>query len=148
VACGFTVEHSRGGQLRRRVEQPGDDEPQRQVATALWRTAGQQVVEADAPGSAQSSEDMAMRQRPADLEAGLADWGQRITAQRGAQGLDTLERQLGEVGQRAVLDLAVLAIGLTQQERGAGVAVGDLGDVHEASDQTDSASVKGNPRSA
>ena len=85
-----------------------------------------------------------MRQRPADLEAGLADRGQRIAAQRGAQGLDAFERQLREVGQRAVLDLAVLAIGLAQQERGAGVAIGDLGDVHEPSNQTDSASVKRN----
>ena len=53
-----------------------------------------------------------MRQRPADLEAGLADRGQRIATQRGAQGLNAFERQLREVGQRAVLDLAVLAIGL------------------------------------
>ena len=112
VGSGFAVEHARGGQFGSRVEQPGDDEPQRQVAAALGRAAGQQVVEADAPGGGQRSEDVAMRQRPADLEAGLADRGQRIATQRGAQGLDAFDRQLGEVGQRAVLDLAVLAIGL------------------------------------
>ncbi len=50
VAGSFAVEHPRRSELRRRVEQPGDDEPQRQVATALGRAAGQQVVEADAPG--------------------------------------------------------------------------------------------------
>ena len=144
VTGGFAVEHPRGGQFRCRVEQPSDDEPQRQVAAALGCAAGQQIVEVDAPGGGQGRKHVAMRQRPADLEAGPADRGQRITAQRGAQSINALDRQLGEVGQRAVLDLAVLAVGLAQQERGAGVAVGDLGDVHEASDQTDSAGVKGN----
>jgi hypothetical protein len=55
---------------------------------------------------------MAVWQRPVDLEAGLADRGQRVPAQGGPQGLDALDRQLGEVGQRAVLDLAVSAVGL------------------------------------
>jgi hypothetical protein len=53
MACGFAVEHPRRGQLRRRVEQPGDDERQRQVATALGRAARQQVFEADAAGGSE-----------------------------------------------------------------------------------------------
>jgi hypothetical protein len=50
VACRRTVEHPRCRQLRRRVEQPGDDQRQCQVAAALGRSAGQQVFEADTPG--------------------------------------------------------------------------------------------------
>jgi hypothetical protein len=89
-------------------------------ARSLWRAAWQQLVEADAPCGDKRGEDVAMRQRPADLEAGLADRGQRIAAQGSAQGLNALDRQFGEVGQGAVLDLAVLAVGFPQQVGGTG----------------------------
>jgi len=39
-------------------------------------------------------------------------------------------RQLREVGQRARLDFAVLAIAFTKEDRGRGVTIGDGGDVH------------------
>ena len=55
VAGGGGVEHARGGQFGRRIEQPGDDERQRQVAAALGRAAGQQLVEADAPATASAA---------------------------------------------------------------------------------------------
>jgi len=85
-----------------------------------------------------------MRQRAADLQATHAKRNEGIAAQGGTQGFDPLDRQLREVGQGAVLDLTVHAVGLAQQERGAGVAVGHLGDVHEAANQTDAAAVKHN----
>jgi hypothetical protein len=85
-----------------------------------------------------------MRQRTADLKAFAADRGESLAAQGGTQSFDALDRQLGEVGEGAVLDLAVLAVGFPQQEGRSGVAVRDLGDVHEASNQTDSACVNGN----
>src|SRR5579883_3489067 len=40
-------------------------------------------------------------------------------------------RPVGEIGQGAILDLAVLAEGFAQEEGGWGVAVGDGGDVHD-----------------
>jgi hypothetical protein len=107
------------------LAQVGLGQRQRQIATALWRAAGQQVFEADAPSDRQRREDVAMRQRAADLEAAMADRSQRIPAQGRAQGLEALERQLGQVGERAVLDLAVFAVGFPQQIRGACVAVGE-----------------------
>src|ERR1700761_6908120 len=51
-----------------------------------------------------------------------------IATQGGAEGFDALDRQLGKIDKGGVLDLAVLAVGFPQQERGAGVAVEDLGD--------------------
>jgi hypothetical protein len=84
-----------------------------------------------------------MGQRAADLEAFAADRANGIATQGGAEGFDALDRQLGKIDKGGVLDLAVLAVGFPQQERGAGVAVKDLGDVHEASNQTDSSPVKG-----
>lgn len=144
MAGGVDVEHPRGCQLGRRVEQPGDDERQRQVTTALRGSAGQQVGEADASGGGEGGKNVTMRQRAADFEAMLADRDERVAAQSGTQGVDALDRQLREVGKGAVLDLAILAVGFAQQERGAGVTVRDLGDVHEAWNQTDSADFKEN----
>ena len=54
-----------------------------------------------------------------------------FAAQQAAQGLDAGGRPVGEIGQGAILDLAVLAEGFAQEEGGWGVAVGDGGDVHD-----------------
>ena len=62
MSGGGAVEHSRRRQFGRRIEHPGDDQCQRQVAATLWRSARQQIVEADAPGDGQRSEDVAVRQ--------------------------------------------------------------------------------------
>jgi hypothetical protein len=99
--------HPCGGQLGRRIEQPGDDQRQGQIASGLRGAARQQLIETDAPGDAQRGQDVAMRQRAADLEAARAEGNEGIAAQGGTQGFDPLERQLGEVGRGAVLDLAV-----------------------------------------
>jgi hypothetical protein len=122
------IEHPRRREFRCRIEQPGDDERQCQAAATLRRTARQQVVEADAPGDGQRDKHVAMRRRTADLEAFAADRSESLAAQGGTQSFDALDRQLGEVGEGAVLDLAVLAAGFPQQEGRSGVAVRDLGD--------------------
>ena len=114
VAGGVGIEHPRGCEFRRRVKQPGDDERQCQVAATLRGSAGQQVVQADAPRNAQRGKDVAMGQRAADLEALAADRGKGVAAQGGAESFDTLDRQLGKIGEGAVLDLAVLAVGFSQ----------------------------------
>ena len=50
MAGGGGIEHPGGGQLGGRLEQPGDDQRQRQVAAAPRCPARQQIVKADAPG--------------------------------------------------------------------------------------------------
>ena len=48
-----------------------------------------------------------------------------------AQHGDRFGGQLGEIGEGASLDLAVLAIALAQQDSGGRAAVGDGGNVHD-----------------
>ena len=88
---GLCIQHARGCQFGRRIEQPGDDQRQCQVTAALRGSARQQIVEADAPGGGQRGEHVAVRQRAADFEAALAHRDQRVPAQGGAQGVDAVD---------------------------------------------------------
>jgi hypothetical protein len=71
-----------------------------------------------------------MRQRPDDLKA-LAGRQQSFVAQHRAQRGDLLGLPPGQIGQGAVLDFAVLAIGLAQQDGWRRAAVWDDRHVHE-----------------
>ena len=62
----------------------------------------------------------------AELDAHLP-W---LATEHGANGVDLLIAQRGEVGQRAFSDARAIAVGLAQQERGAGRAVRHDVDVH------------------
>src|SRR5450759_5596396 len=106
------VEHARGGEFCRRIEQAGDDQGENDIAAALGRTAGQQAIEADMAGGGQRGEDMAMRERAADFEPALAGGNQPVAAQGGAEGLDLLVPTTGEIGEGAGFDLSVLAVAL------------------------------------
>src|SRR5262249_18381468 len=67
-----------------------------------------------------------------DLE-GFSQWPDLLAAEDGADGVHRRSRQLGEVGQRPVLDFAALAIGLTDQDGAvlaAALAAGYDGYVH------------------
>src|ERR1019366_7110418 len=70
------VEHARGGEFGRRIEQAGDDQRENEIAAALGRTAGEQAIEADTAGGGQRGEDMAMRERAADFETALPGGGE------------------------------------------------------------------------
>ena len=65
-----------------------------------------------------------------------ADWEDRdrpwklALARYLAEGLDLLRRPMGEIGEGAVVDFAVLAEALAEKDGGRGVAVGDDGHVH------------------
>src|SRR5208337_963858 len=50
--------------------------------------------------------------------------------QQGPEAFDQLLRPIGQIRQGPLLDLAVLAIGLPQQDRGRRFAVGDDLDIH------------------
>jgi hypothetical protein len=53
-----------------------------------------------------------------------------LPARGAAESLDARWLPMGEIGQGAVLGFAVLAVGLTKENGGRGVAVGDGRDVH------------------
>ena len=74
---------------------------------------------------------MAVRAGADDVEGSRqrgADGG--IALQHGPQRVDFSGGPVGEIGDGAVVDLAVLAEALAQEDSGRGVAVGDDGDIH------------------
>ena len=74
---------------------------------------------------------MAVRAGADDVKGLRQRWAERSVAlQDGAQRIDFGWGPVGEVGDGAVVDLAVFAEALTEEDRGRGVAVGDDGDVH------------------
>ena len=50
--------------------------------------------------------------------------------QKAAQPLDKIGRPLGEIGNRAVLDLAFVAVGYAKKDAGRGVAIADAFNKH------------------
>ena len=113
MAGGYGVQHPRGRQLGRRLEQARNDQGQRQIAAALRRPARQQRVEPDAARGAERGEHMAVRQRADDFHC-LSGGQQSVAAQHGAELLDALGRPAGQVGERSVFGLAGLAVALPQ----------------------------------
>jgi len=111
------VQHSRGRQLGRRLEQTGDDQGQRQIAPALRRPARQQCVERDAARGAERGQHVAVWQR-ADNFHRLGGGQQFVAAQHGAELLDARGGPAGQVGEGSVLGLAGLAVALPQQDGG------------------------------
>src|SRR5580698_11036893 len=107
------VEQPRGGELGGWIEQPrhhqGGDE--RHHARSLSSALGQQIVEAELAQHAERGRDMAVGQATHELEVRRI-----LVAQQPAQRFDLARRPVRDVGQRALLDLAVLAISLPQQK--------------------------------
>ena len=110
------VEHAGGGEFGRWIEQVGDDQGEHEIAAALRRAAGEQAIQADTPRGGERGKDMAMRRGAADFEPALAGGDELIAAQRGAQRLDFLVRPVGEIGESAGFDLAVLAVTLAEKD--------------------------------
>ena len=107
------VEQPRGGELGGWIEQPhhhqGGDE--RHHARSLSLALRQQIVEAELAQHAERGRDMAVGQATHELEVRRI-----LVAQQPAQRFDLARRPVRDVGQRALLDLAVLAISLAQQK--------------------------------
>jgi hypothetical protein len=143
VAGGGGVEHPGGGQFGGRIEQPGDDQSQRQVAPPLGGTAGQQIVETDAPGDGQRAKDVAMWEGAADFETVVADGSQFVATQQGAEQFDPLAGPIGQIGQCAVLGLAGFAVAFPEQDGGRRASVGDGCTYMLEGDQTESRRVNG-----
>src|SRR5215469_17570934 len=116
-----------GGWLDDAGHNHGDDE------VAL--TAGSRVEDGIQMQVAQATEDggdVAVGKRARDVK-GMGQGG-RWCCQRAGQsrteGVNLLGGKMGDVGEGASLDFAVLTVRLAQEDGGRGVAVGDGGDVH------------------
>ena len=72
-----------------------------------------------------------MRQAADDLEHGRSVWHDHAALEERAEALDPVTRPIRKVEQGPFLDLAALAIGLAQQDRRRGIAVGDTLDIHD-----------------
>ncbi len=71
-----------------------------------------------------------VRQGAADFEAGVAGGEEGVAAEGGAEHLDPVWGQVGEVGEGAGLDLARLAVALAEQMDRGRAPVGNSGDIH------------------
>ena len=64
-------------------------------------------------------------------EGGFGERGMiKLPAEGATEGFDARRIPVGEIGQRAILDFAVLAVGLPKEDSGGRLAIGDGGDVH------------------
>ena len=86
-------------------------------------------VQAQCAQRPQHRRDMAMGERAHDVE-GVVTPDQRFVLEQSAQGVDFPPGPLGEVGEGAFPDFAVLAPALAQEDGGGRVPVGDGLDVH------------------
>jgi hypothetical protein len=64
-------------------------------------------------------------------EGGFGERGMiKLPAQGATESFDARRIPVGEIGQGAIFDFAVFAVGLTQEDSGGRFAIGDGGDVH------------------
>ena len=115
--------------LEQGAEEAGED--QCESAVAQDRRSAEEAVEADEAGEAEHGGDVAVGLGANDIESVVEGGEGEAALEEEAQAVDDVGRQLGEVGEGAFLDFAVLAVGLAQEDGGRRVAVGDVLDVHD-----------------
>jgi hypothetical protein len=123
------MERPGGSQFGAGIQNTGGDHRHAEIT----RTAGRRVkdgVQTELAEGADHSSDMAVGKRPQDLERvgwrGNGGSAFENLAQRG----DLLGRPVGDIGESAVVNFAVFAEGLAQQDGGRRAAVGDDRHVH------------------
>src|SRR5712671_2557821 len=125
-----------GGKLGTRIEDAANHEGQDEVAAAIargrrrGRLGAEQPIEADLARRAERRLDMTMRQRADDGNGFLVLGNDGAAFEQRLEAGDPLVRPVGEVQQRALLDLASLAVALAQQDGRRRVAIGDRFDIH------------------
>ncbi len=125
-----------GGKFGTRIEDAADHEGQDEVAAAIapglrrGRLGAKQPIEADLTRHAERSVDMTMRQRADDGDGILFLGDDSAAFEQRLEAGDPLVRPVGEVQERALLDLAGLAIALAQQDGRGRAAIGDGFDIH------------------
>ena len=140
MAGGGRIQHPRGRQFGRRLEQAGNNQGQRQIAAALRRAARQHSVERNVARSAERGEHVAVRQRADDFHR-LSGGQQLATPQHGAELFDALGGPAGQVSEGSVLGLAGLAVTLTQQDGRGRASVRDDSHIHALSSSQRSTAV-------
>ena len=130
VGGGRLAELARGRELGGRLDDPRHDHGEDQPGPPL-RSLRQRLVEPEPAHRPEHGGDVAVRQRADDLEALGAERHEGLPGQHPAQALDLRLRPIGDVGERARLDLAPLAIALAQEDGGRRIAVRDARDVHD-----------------
>jgi hypothetical protein len=113
----------------RRCHHHGD--AQCHLARRLPAALRQHTVEPHLAQHAQRRRQVAVRQAAQQAQS-LPLTGQHLVTQQPAQRFDLRRRPMRDVGQRALLDLAALAIGLSQQKRGWRCPIRDPIHVHDS----------------
>src|SRR5580700_6630038 len=124
------MKSARGGEFGCWLQYASRDHRQDEIAIAVGMLI-EEAVEMQLAQSAEDGGDVAVRAGADDVE-GLRQSGAEGggALQDGAQGIDFSLGPVGQIGDGAVVDLAVFAEALAEEDSGRGVAVGDDGDVH------------------
>jgi hypothetical protein len=104
-----------GGPLGGGFQESGHDHGHHQLALPA-RSGGQHPVEVELAQAAEHGQHVAVCQAAFDGEL-VIESADGLAAEDGADGLDGLDGKGGEVGEGAVLDLAAIAVGLSEQVR-------------------------------
>lgn len=125
------VKSASGGKFGSWIEDAGDDHGEDEIAVAGGKRV-EDGIELEVAQTAEDGGSVTMRQGAGD-EEGIGPRGganRERAGQGGAEGMDLLLGEMGEIGQGTSFNFAVLAVGFAEEEGGRGVAVGDGGDVH------------------
>ena len=128
IGSGGGLEAAGGGELGAGVSETGDDQSHHQIALGTGRT--QAAIEADLAQGAEEGGDVAVGLGANDVEGGLEVRDGGALLEQDTKTLDQFGRPLGEVGEGAFLDLAVLAVGLAQEDSRGRFSIGNGFDVH------------------
>jgi hypothetical protein len=130
VMAGLRTQGAAGGELRRRFEDARGNQGQGLIALAAGFGI-EHGVELQAADRGQHRRDMTVWERAGDGKRGGQIRNALVIAlEQLAQGLDLQGRPLGEIGDGAVVDLAIFAEAFSQEDGGWGVAVGDGRHIH------------------
>ncbi len=129
--CGVGRQRTGGGQLGPGIEHAADEEGQDEVAAAV-AVGAEQPIEADLARHAERRRDMTVRQRTDDGNRLLPVGNDGTAFEQRLQASDPLLRPVRQVQQRALPDLAAVAVALAQQDGRWRAAIGDSFDIHGA----------------
>jgi hypothetical protein len=110
-------ERARSRELRAGIEDPADGERQDEVPAAVARRSDQ-PIEADLARRGERCGGGAMRQGADDADRRLVARDDCAAFQQRLEAGDMLARPVGQVQERALLDLAALAVALAQEDGG------------------------------
>ena len=117
-----------GGELGGGLEHPGDDGGEGEIAVAAAFPV-QEAFETELAAETEEGGDMAMGQSAANGEGLVQGTIDLAPLEQGADAVDDLRGEFGEVGEGGAADAFALAFGVAEEDGGWAVAVGDDIDV-------------------